>query len=334
MEFVLNHICINGDTDNLPKGEEEPGKPVRECPNYYLGRFIGTVGNELKIFRKRRGGEMEFIPNYVLYNENGIAVIRLHKVEKIQLTRLPDADGDVRNCNQEEETDYPPSMVIIDYRSQRYQMAIERSEAWNYNTQQIGDSLAECFNSFFKSHFGLELTISEKSIATKCEEFIDERLMTQKDAITSFTVSYANELRVCSDNRIPEELTPLINAWSTQLEFFGLLKGKSTLDVNDNLKTEKLKVLSKAVSYCCGNGMDLSIDFRDYGRYRFNEEIQARFTLNELALTTFINRAIPEMHTVAHDLVMWLDDVYERVAQNGWVYAVKKRRKRKGQAAL
>ena len=69
------------------------------------------------------------------------------------------------------------------------------------------------------------------------------------------------------------------------------------------------------------------MNFRDYGEYRCNEEIRARFQMNDLVILTYINKARPEQHTSAFDLEVWLDEVFNDAFQNSVVHATPKRRK-------
>ena len=70
-------------------GKVEDGKPVRDYPNHYLGKAIGVKGDQLKLFRNRRGQVNESVPTWVLRNDNGIALIRIHNLERYSVYDMP-----------------------------------------------------------------------------------------------------------------------------------------------------------------------------------------------------------------------------------------------------
>ena len=73
-EFIIHNVLF--DVANRMcdfNGDEEQEKPVYEYPNHYLGKIIGKRGQELPLYRKRRGNGDEHVPNCVLRNEGGIA---------------------------------------------------------------------------------------------------------------------------------------------------------------------------------------------------------------------------------------------------------------------
>ena len=88
-EFIIHNVLF--DVANRMcdfNGDEEQEKPVYEYPNHYLGKIIGKRGQELPLYRKRRGNGDEHVPNCVLRNEGGIALIRIHNKENLTLYEI------------------------------------------------------------------------------------------------------------------------------------------------------------------------------------------------------------------------------------------------------
>lgn len=75
-EYIIHNIGLTVVPQFDFDENEEKDKPVSLFPNFYLGKIIGKKGSELSINRTRRGEGEEHIPNCVLRNENGIALIR------------------------------------------------------------------------------------------------------------------------------------------------------------------------------------------------------------------------------------------------------------------
>jgi hypothetical protein len=143
----------------------DPDKPVDKYPSYYLGKLFGKKGNELELDRTRQGGGIERIPNCVLRNEEGIALIRVHNKEKVTIYDLPEnTDDDVADCKGESKWSYPYGYVVVDYRDNKCQVAIEKTSAWDSKTTTIRKSLEEYFNLKLETSLGITTTIKEKTI--------------------------------------------------------------------------------------------------------------------------------------------------------------------------
>ena len=107
----------------------------------------------------------------------------------------------------------------------------------------------------------------------------------------------------------------------------GVKSGYTTNNVEEEEFQQTKALMMTVASFCSDNGYTFVMNFRDYGEYRCNEEIRARFQMNDLVILTYINKALPEQHTSAFDLEVWLDEVFHDVFQNSVVHATPKRRK-------
>ena len=98
-EYIIHNIGLTVVPQFDFDENEEKDKPVSLFPNFYLGKIIGKKGSELSINRTRRGEGEEHIPNCVLRNENGIALIRIHNKENLTIYDLPDStEKEVQDC--------------------------------------------------------------------------------------------------------------------------------------------------------------------------------------------------------------------------------------------
>lgn len=330
--YTLHNILFNGDPRADFDGIQEPDKPVRTCPEYYLAKLIGPKGNELKLWRTRQGKGEEPVPNRVLRNDGGIAVIRIHNMEHVMLTRLAGKDIEQLNeCPTDEEVSYPFCFVVVDCRHGKCQLAIERSSNWGSETATLRRSLEKCFDSYFKLHFDMKVEVREKMIATRCEQFIEHRIYDCHDLPLSFTYQFrcTEPGMEAYNRRVPELLSKPFEYLNAYFNCSGSKSGYTTNDIDEGGFLQTKGFMMAVASYCCDNGYDFLMNFRDYGEYKCNEEIRARFELNDLALLNYINKAIPEQHTSAFDLEVWLDEVFNEAFQNSVVHATPKRRKTK-----
>lgn len=311
-EYIVHNIDLSVVNLIRTSSIEESDKPVEKYPNYYVGKILGGRGNELPLFRKRRSGHEDRVPNYVLRNDNGIALIRIHNKEDFTIFDLPEESvTGVQDCVGQPRSSYPYAYVVVDYRDGRCQIAIEKTSAWGSRTITIKNCLEEYLNHEL-CNLGINVRLNEKTISTKYEEFIDNRLTQHHDAIVSVTFEYVNLVKKPT-TRIPEQLTDQMNSFSKNLEFFGALSGSTTMQMGEHVETERLKQLSTVVSMCSDNAFDLVTCFRDYGKYKCNEDIVARFPMNELVIKNFKEYTTPQPCNSDFDLQSWLDNVFMKI---------------------
>ena len=311
MEFIIHNIQFEierpFDFDKL----EDSEKPVAKYPNHYLGKVIGKMRNQLSLNRTKRGCE-EHVPNCVMRNDDGIALIRIHKTEKITLYDLPESTGnELGECVEKNENSFPMSFVIVDYRDGKCQVAIEKSKNWDGRTETIKNSLQNCFNrSELLKSLGIQVNIKEKTIATKFEEFIDQRIIDHEDRIETVTFEFPN-LKRQPTSRIPNELTEQVNNFTKVLEAYDAVSGLTTMKMGNEPDRDKLKQLSTVVTMCSDNGFDLSVKFMNFGNYKCNEDIVAKYEMNDAVLIFFKDRLPPEDNSPAFDMKSWLNYVFE-----------------------
>jgi hypothetical protein len=306
--FAVTYVC---DFDQL----QESDKPVNKYPNYYLGKLFGKKGNELELFRTRQRGKNEHIPNCVLSNHDGIALIRVHNRENLTFYELPEnKENDVADCKGESKWSYPYGYVVVDYRDNKCQVAIEKASAWDSKTTTIRKSLEEYFNLKLETSLGITTTIKEKTIKIKFEEFIDKRTIDFGDVIESVTFDCVNTRRNPTA-RIPQSLTEPIDGMSKMMEFTGALKCAMTMFMGENVDNEKLKLLSTVVTMCVDNAFDLSLKFRDYGEYKCNKDILAQYPMNDIVISNFKDNITPDRITSDFDLTTWLNEKFEQVKE-------------------
>ena len=318
-DYIIHNIGL----DVTPKldfeGLEEEGKPVTSYPNYYLGKCIGGKGKELGLKRTRRNGAEEHVPNCVLRNEEGIALIRIHNKEDYTIYDLPEhAENEVKDCIGIPQSSYPFAYVVVDYRDGRCQLAIEKTSSWDSKTGTIRCSLQNYFNERLFESMGIMTSLVEKKERKDFEQFIDQRTIDHGDVIESFTFEYVNEKRRPT-TRIPESLTEQMEMYSKILEFYGAISSVTTVNMASVIDNEKLKQLSTVVGYSIDNAFELSVKFRDYGEYSCREGVVAKYPMNDVVTSLFKDFITPDIENSDFDLKSWLDDVFNRVkeGQNG-----------------
>nr|DAO87971.1 MAG TPA: hypothetical protein [Caudoviricetes sp.] len=99
------------------------------------------------------------------------------------------------------------------------------------------------------------------------------------------------------------------------LETYGALSATTTMKLGTGSKTDKLKQLSAVVGYSSDNAFDLVVKFRNYGEYTCNENIIAKYPMNEIVISNYKEYMTPEIETSDFDLTKWLDEVFYKVKE-------------------
>jgi hypothetical protein len=309
-DYIIHNIGLTVSPQLDFGQQEEADKPVAKFPNYYLGKIIGEKGNELSLNRTRRGSGEEHVPNCVLRNEEGIALIRIHNKEDLVIVNLP--EDAVEDCDVEPKSSYPFAYVVVDYRDGKCQLAIEKTSAWDSKTTTIRNCFESFFNEKLSDSLGITTNLKEKTESTEFEQFIDERTIDHGDVIESFTFQYVN-IKRNPTARIPDSLTEQMKMMSSVLEMYDAISGTTTMKMGSAVDTTKLKQLSTVVTMCSDNAFDLIVKFKDYGDYTCNESIIAKYPMNDAVISLYKDFVTPDVHTVDFDLRLWLDDVFTRI---------------------
>lgn len=312
-DYIIHNINLNV----IPKidfdGLLEQDKPADKYPNYYVGKVIGGKGKELNLKRPRKSGEEEHVPNLVLRNEDGIALIRIHNKEVLNIVNLPkNAGNEVTDCDVEPRSSYPFGYVVVDYRDGKCQLAIEKTSAWESKTVTIRNSLEDFFNDKLSNSLGISVKLEEKNEIKDFEKFIDQRTIDHGDVIESFTFEYVN-LKRNPTARVPETLAEQMDMYSKILEIYGAVSGTTTMNMGSHVDNEKLKQLSTVVGYTIDNAFDLIVKFKDYGEYSCKSGVVAKYPMNDVVISNYKDFITPDVITCDFDLRSWLDDVFNRV---------------------
>lgn len=315
-DYIVHNIDISVTRTIDFDGFEEADKPIDKFPNYYIGKLLGNKGTSLNLLRTRQGGKEESVPNYILRNDKGIALLRVHNKEHVEIFDLPESvPTEVQECVGVPTESYPYSFVVIDYRDERCQIAIEKSSVWDSKTTTIRNSL----DKFFKSEpfvlRGMKIDVKEKSIPTQFEKFLDEQIIDNGDEIESFTFKYV-DVNKHPTVRIPNELTEQMEFYSKILDFYGGTEGQNTVNIGKGIDSEdKLKQLSRVVTMCCDNAFDLSVKLQKYGDYTCNESIVAKYEMNEIVISNFKDFIEADIDSSDFVLSLWLDQVSDDIAR-------------------
>lgn len=314
-DYIIHNIDLTVSQELYFNELEESGKPIAKFPNYYLGKIIGGKGNELSLNRTRQGSGKERVPNCVLRNDDGIALVRIHNKENVTIYELPEkTESEIKDCIGVPQSSYPFAYVVVDYRDGKCQLAIEKTSSWDSKTVTIRNCLQEFFNDQLFSSMGISTMLTEKKEIKDFEKFIDQRTIDHGDIIESFTFEYVNEK--CKPTvRIPESLTEQMEMYSKILEFYGAISSVTTVKMGQVVNNEKLKQLSTVLGYSIDNTFDLKVKFKDYGEYSCKDGVVAKYSMNDAVISYYKDFITPDVPTSDFDLRLWLDEVFIKVKE-------------------
>ena len=108
--------------------------------------------------------EKNIFPIVLLKKRKWYCLNKIHNKENLTIYDLPDStEKEVQDCIGTSQYSYPYAYVIVDYRNERCQIAIEKSSAWDRNTKTIRNGLEIFFNDKLYSSMGIHTTIKEKT---------------------------------------------------------------------------------------------------------------------------------------------------------------------------
>ena len=316
-DYIIHNIKLSVNSQLELDFDElvEKDKPVDRFPNYYLGKIIGGKGNELLLNRTRRNGGEEHVPNCVLRNEDGIALIRVHNKEDYTIYDLPEkTENEVKDCIGRGESSYPFGYVVVDYRDGKCQLAIEKTPSWDSKTVTIRNSLEKFFNDKLSRKMGISTRLEEKIERKDFEEFIDQRTIDHGDVIESFTFEYVN-IKSLPTTRIPETLTKQMEMFSKVLEFYDAISSVTTVNMGSVVDNEKLKPLSTVLTYSVDNAFELKVKFKNYGEYSCREGVVAKYPMNDIVISHYKDFITHDIVNSEFDLTSWLDEVFMKVKE-------------------
>ena len=223
----------------------------------------------------------------------------------------------VQDYNEVPEETNPYCYVIIDNRVEKgiCQMAIQKNSAWG-DTHRVRNLLATNINRYFLNEgIPLQIGITAKMRKSEIWEFCKQRCNEGKDAITQIAFDFPNQRKLAKYNRIPNP-TGYVKYLAQLMDLTDAIKTHVHLDYNsaDPESLEKhANDLARIVDICSNEEYNLSIHFRDYGKYKCGETVRAMFPMKETLLNVFMLNWEENALTKENvELFNWCDDVYEQ----------------------
>lgn len=311
--FVIYDIEIQPSNGFKQRGIDydklaEDGKPIEDCPLYYIGKCIGKANSAIPLYKNEGKDRLEAT---VVSHKGGIAVIRVHNPKEDEIISKPNEDGSLPASQYIDN--YPYAFLVIDYREGKLQTAIQCTTAFGYKAETLKNSI----NNFFEIHLNplsaIDVSITEKYFPQKSLDFIKEH-MDNKDDLTSLTFRYNNT--VANTARYPKGVNSFIMHASDLLDEFGATFGETSLDFPEGFRKEKIDQLGFIIAYSKEQRYNITLKFHNSGTFTLGENgVVAKIPMNKDVISNIINGITPSRHSKDEDLKTWLDHVLNKLKE-------------------
>lgn len=283
-----------------------------------------------KLAKTDANGKATFYENDVLAKSGEVYWWRVNnRIPKDVVVK----DGkDSNGVNQYKATtveSLPPCNVIIDNRPGHCIIAIEKSTAFNSKPDTVRDFVLETFNRKLSDEFQLEMRIEAMMEPTEVWDFVHRKLFEEDDYIEEFTYKFENSKKVAPQSA-PEMKSARLKSMKRTLEISDALKGIFTMIFNkeSNKKiSQKNKDMAEMVNLCCNKGYDIIIKFHNFKTYRINDYVK-RFILMRNEWLKDFRQDKKDIFDGKTSLVLWLDEVLEKINKDKRESETPKRRKK------
>lgn len=234
---------------------------------------------------------------------------------------------------------HPGCYVIIDNRDGIANIAIERTSAFDNNTDRVCELLQQAINkTFFAQGIMLNIEIRSKVNEASLWEIVKHQVSNFNDRITKVVFNFP----------VPGKIAGIdaSNAMKDKLAIMSSIAGELNgakgsyhieADKGASLRLEQTQEdLSQMVHLCSRNVYDIHVHFQRYGIYRFGADEKALSSLKDDVIEQFINghSAFMSNGEQSFNLLQWLDDVRKITENYKDVLPTAKKRKRSYKEAV
>lgn len=316
---------LDGKQPSIPGDEEYQRHSTYKSQESLFESFFGKAEDiipGIKEIKKKEKGKVSSVEA-----EEHVCKIKQHK-DNIIILRLK-ANKTKTVETQDDSTmnigHHPGSLILIDNRKGYHLIAVERNTAVFSDSDKVVSIIQEAFNSKM-NEYGLSIKIE---LLTKKKDFweaVNEIRSKLRDSVTSVKFDFKSKEKEDGKGRIHD----LIN-------WLSLFAKDSSLSMNiendENLK--KVKTDLDNMADLCQQNSDyhLTVKFRDFGLFRFGQDMKAQYGLEDKVIEHFVSPR-PTEPSLFNDLFydnditdmslsQWFDKInilfadYEKVAPVG-----------------
>lgn len=263
------------------QGEESQQHPAYDSPEALFESFFGVRKQPLtgivSYRTKGRGKKQTSEP------ENHGAEVEQHKEHIVQFRLQANKSKKISKEDWTEEVvgHFPDCRVIIDFRPGVRLMVIERNTTAFSDPDKVMKILQDSFSRKLRD-YGLTIGMERLSKQQLFWDAVNEIRSKFKDEVKQVTFSFDKQEKVKGDRSFTARLMQWASLFSqsTSLE----------LNVDNDKRLRKVaKDLTRMSELCAQyRTYHLTVRFRDFGLFRFGQDIQAQYGLAEEVIDNFI----------------------------------------------
>lgn len=209
-------------------------------------------------------------------------------------------------------TYHPGCYIIFDNRPEKALLAIERTPAFDSNTDKVRDLLVNAFASLC---YQINMSVELRARFHEGEFWnIIEELKQFGDQINKVSFEFPNPDKVKSIETTMDmnaKLSVLASLTTTMNAAKGILNMEASKD--SMLRFEQTQEdLAQMVHLCCNNGYRIAVRFRGYGVYRYGKKVKAFGEISDDSISEFIKQTtiLGKSIECEYDLINWLDNLH------------------------
>lgn len=286
------------------------------------------------LFYKDTGTKAIDMANEIIGNllNDGLTVVGQKRKQDLTLTNLnfKGADGvfSWELCNEKDKTlreghekrpvsEHPGSYVIVDNRPDVCQIAIERNDAFDADTDKVAKYLNRALGTHLHD-YGLQIVIKRKYQAGRFKEQVRKRIVEKSDAVRKVVWEFPNPKRVKGIDAT-EQMKNRLQGLMIFTEASNALKGKLTLtgskgyvmDVDD----DKIDDWADMIALSAQNHYKLSYYFYNSPMINFKDVAYATATIEDRVIRDFENgQIIDRGEGPTYELIEKLDEIRNEIA--------------------
>lgn len=293
-QFVIYDVVISRNPE-LDMLIDLDGKTALDKASEIFGSFFENGQKQLQLWRKnkKKEDELDKYPNDILTCHENVYLLRINNIKYTKITEKADTTTmGTPDYKEQTRISNPYCYVVVDNRSQDNicQIAIQKNSAWG-DPNNVRLLLEENLRKQISTYYPLTLDITPRMRPSKIWEFCRQQCMEGGDTITKISFEFPNQKKIALANRIPKEQRKgYIRKLAEIAEKTEALKTLISMEYSstDPKQLEKqAKDWSNIIHLCRNKKYNLTINFRDYGKYRCDSQVRAMFPMQEELLMSF-----------------------------------------------
>lgn len=337
--FAIYEVCLSqaAQSNAFPKVEAD-ADPLAHAQLHFTQILAESPLHLVKVKKRKSSkakkqqtgnGETEDctrLLNDILAARDHVYLLRINNEKSKFITQQDgvEADGKTRYEEKKVQT-LPYCYVVIDNRPAKQagggiMLAIQKNSAFG-DPENVRKILEDFFNRALNA-YGLQAGISQYTNSSEMWNFC-HRMCNNGDTIKRISFALPNQKKVALPARIPDKNNVgIIKQMSRLAEQTGAIKSLIQYyyeDVEPNLLEKHAQDFVNVFHVCKSQDYQLTVDFKNYGPYRCDEQVKVVLPMEETLLNAFrygeTQIELDDRQKMA--LYDWCDEVREKCKEYG-----------------